>query len=302
MTKYNKFILLFILTLISCSKDKNLEDWQRQKDSENIAKIDAISGIYEGSVKLDNQTDSKQTMQIEIRAGSRILDNPSSGAIREATVDGRLSVLSDHLASTSFSHGFYDKMSNDIHLELEVNDRNNKKNIIDVIGQIENNEFNAIVENRDYPNTRKTILLKRVSEQDANSTKNAMKSLQPGHSQVSLFDFIGKLRDNFGNDQNAELIVMSSASTSEISLLDYFTPLKIVDATLNIGNGLVSIFFQNATWDADRGKLYGLRTVQTNGENNAMMIDCSEEDGWDCKYILNRVGVLYSGKLTPKFK
>lgn len=303
MMKRATFAVSFVIALTGCSKDKTLDEWKRERTAEEVAKIEAVSGSYSGTL-----TPTGERMLVELRAGTRITSAVAgASADRQGTLQGRVLIEGDQLTLLTFDQGFYDVDAHDFKIEIPVTQRNGTQVVVELTGNATGGELNGRIEARGFSELAQSF---RLSRADA-ATATSMASRARGASTsggtpalpTKLLNYTGSVKNSRGELFSAELVIMSPRTTTEQLFLDHFTPVEWIDLTFSVEGAPVLI--SNAQWDHRRGIVSGERSTANATEPTSMIVECAESqalatDGsiLDCRYILNRVGVLYQGRFT----
>ena len=127
MGKKNVAVLgALILVLSSCGKDKTIDDWRAEKANQNAAKIQAVSGLYQGSLYSSRSSSQSGALSsgdswlgglsIEIQPDSVVQDNSDkTGSEIIARIQAKVNFIDQNQKKTSFvfsqaafnSNGFF---------------------------------------------------------------------------------------------------------------------------------------------------------------------------------------------------
>lgn len=287
--------------MAGCSKDKTLDEWKRERTAEEVAKIEAVSGSYSGTL-----ASTGERMTIELRAGTRITSAiAGASSDRQGTLQGRVMLEGSQLTLLTFDEGFYDVDAHDFKIEIPVTQRNGTQAVVEISGNANGGELNGRIEARGFSELSRGFRLVRIDAASASSSASRARVASTGSGAsplpTKLLNFSGTVKNSRGESFPAELIIMSPRTTTEQLFLDHFTPVEWIDLTFSVDGAPVLI--SNAQWDHRRGIVSGERSSQSVTEPTSMVVECAENltlaaDGsvLDCRYILNRVGVLYQGR------
>lgn len=292
--------------LSACAKDQTQDEYNRQKQSEEYAKIQAIAGVYVGKMDSVDRT-QKLDVALELKAGTRISTSAgTSGTVQAATVQGRITILNDQMASVSFDQGFFDTDTLELRAALEIVDRAGVKSTVELAGKIEGDTFSGSIENQSYAETKRGLSLSRNAGESERAAVARISQGVSGRSKTLTVTYSGVLKNHTLNDkeEDGSLVLIYPVATAEQLFLEEFSPVRVVEATLNTATGLASgtsLFFPSSKVDGRRGVLYGLRQQQTGAVLAGVYLSCTQlSNGWNCEYYANDIGLIYSGVLTKK--
>ncbi|RYZ95887.1 MAG: hypothetical protein EOP11_24240, partial [Proteobacteria bacterium] len=122
LSKYTSFsFALLALALVGCGKDKNLEEYQRDKLQQNLGLYKSVEGTYSGIVR--SKTDNRVigAMQISLTAQTR--NKPSNDgqlSIGSPVLVGNVQFLDQDIINVVAPDGFYDPNTGLYNSQIEI--------------------------------------------------------------------------------------------------------------------------------------------------------------------------------------
>lgn len=284
-----------MLLLSACSKDKTLDEWKRERTAQEVAKIEAVSGNYSGTL-----TATGEPMAIELRAGTRITSSiAGASSDRQGTLTGKVTIDGESYSFLTFDQGFFDVDAHDFKIEIPVTQRNGSTIVIEISGNANGGELNGRIEARGFSELSGAFRLKRVGAA-ASASSVRLNSVNASKLPTRVANYTGTVKNARAESFAAEIVIMSPKASVEQLFLDRFTPVEWVDMTFVIDGA--APLFSNSQWDHRRGILSGERAEKSSSDQSSVVFECVEPSGstngaiLDCRYVLNRVGVLYQGR------
>ena len=309
---YKKFsiVLISALTLASCAKDRTLEDYRDEKVAEEVAKIKAVAGGYNGTLYSHKTGGVLGPVFIDVEPDTTV-GTSTDGLYQEQHVGLKSTVtfIGQQMGVLTFS-GAYDSVNSSFKLVTTLTTRRATQQELSLGGAFANGQLSGEIEATGYPGDSGFFTLSRATSSTPSSPPGTEGS-QGEDPPVQLFG--GNTNDV--HSTALKLILLTHQIGSDQAFLDNFLPVKTVDLTLDFGNGLVQVFFKNAVWDLQRGMIEG----QSNGYSSttapggaiAYEIDLTcrqrtitnpdktQDLAWLCQYVSDKQGLLFTTLLSP---
>ncbi len=133
--------------LISCAKDKNLDDFRRDQLQQSLSRITSISGLYSGAVISKMDGSNLGNLTLKFKASTNVQSN--SGDIvtnRSSIVSGSIKLQSLSTAEVSFDNGYYDYVTGDFQVTIPVPQESGVVANLSLVGIIANNRWIGSIE------------------------------------------------------------------------------------------------------------------------------------------------------------
>lgn len=299
------YFALFLF-LAACG-DRNLDDYQKDRVAEEVAKIDSISGIYDGEVIRKSDGVSLGHLVMELQPDTQInLPNDKVVAQRQVFLKGSLELRDQKSKFISFSGAYYDSTTNTFQAMISMIDSNSNLKL-DMIGKVNRSDILGTIEVKGFPESQTTFKLRRSSDQTQRPIqilKN--ESAMPEGSPLERWDAV-KVTPSSSSDAKSFFTIREIDTTSEQEFFQVFAPLKYVDAALYFSEK-TGISFSNALWDLRTGRLSAKAHLNLGSSaperdiilNCISISDVQKNLGWNCTYINNGAAVIFDFEFRKK--
>ena len=118
----NRFVFAFLaLALVACGKDRNLEDYQRDKLQQNLGLYEAKAGTYTGLVRSKRDGRVLGAMQLDLSAQVKN-QNSNDGSVSPGSpiLVGNITFLDQNEITLTAPNGYYDPNSNLYHADIQI--------------------------------------------------------------------------------------------------------------------------------------------------------------------------------------
>jgi len=301
-------ILAFYLT--ACIEDRTIDDWRREKVGEEVARIEAISGTYVGTLKSNQSNRVIGQVELVLEADTRVSargDRP--GAEKQAVLRGRFTVSSDQFRMIHFEGGSYDSEDGSFKAEANVTDVVGNLVSISFAGKVDNNVITGRVEALHQSEGAGNFELKLTDRENSDRDVNIPPSqLNPDNPQATpdskVLSYRGSATWKDPNERRTvEVLILKHSLSSDQEFLNLFSPVQWVDVTLNLDFGspqrpkVTSVYFQNAQWDTRLGTLRGSLSGGSvgNGDRYKINLNCEvTASALVCEYFSAAQGKLFT--------
>lgn len=303
MRKTLAFALLGTTLLLSCARDRNLEDYQREKIREDLGLIQAAAGIYRGVLYSNTDQSPLGAVELSLQASTRA-EKGSNGSKAESSpvLLGNLRVHGNRLMSIRINDASYDSVTGFYQANVPVKQQNGESIEVVIRGTITEGRFEGNIEAYNFHESGGTIRLERDAPlpeiASGGQTKDGSQPSQPmDEDNTALGTFRGTttfLRS--GATKPVSLVIISPNSSSEEEFLNFFLPIRTVQVTLNYGDSF-QILHPSVQWNQQTGRLLGDASVTVNLKNVTVSLRCdkaqvSGKDGLDCKTYTTTQGLI----------
>jgi hypothetical protein len=224
------------LAASGCS-DKDTYQWRESQVEQQLFKIQAVSGVYQGALRSAQGNDSWGNLSIDIEPDTGV-QNSSDGLTSEqqAQVAGTVHVDGVMTGQAAYEQAYYDPDSGIFKIEIPVTEPDNSTAKIEVEGTIANNELTGRISAAEYPEYGGTFTLKRggpaantsgLSGWGSSSSPFAMEYATDAHATTQVAMSIHRID-----------------SSPEQTLLDLMQPEHYVAVSLDLDDGLQMQFSQ----------------------------------------------------------
>lgn len=271
-----------------CAKDRDLEDYQRDKLSEELTKLQAVAGVYRGRAVSRETGKFLAGVTLDLRADTRTV-SPSE---QRPILRGSVTLHGQENATLTFSEASYDPNTG----SLKASQRMTSGYDVDVYGELRDGRLRGGLEVFGHSAQGADIDLVRdgLLPTEAPSAGVADDLLR------APWNFRGPRRVSTPPTPDDDVLMRISADvfTTEGRLSQRLMPVRRVRVVLDFGRS-VQAYFPNADWDRRTGTLAGKTNYSNNGYNYELTLECNEPAGgigtgrrFDCRYESTYGGVL----------
>jgi hypothetical protein len=285
------------LQLAGCAEDRSTEDWNREQIRRDLGKLQTAAGTYRGTVYSNLNQQALGELELTLTTSLRTL--PGSGATK---AEGQPILMANVLLrgarnmALQAQDSYYDPDTGTYRTNIPVVDSNGKTVEISLTGHIHEGIFDGTIQAGPYVNHGGTFSLTRngAPVETIPSDQTSGGSNEQGSQAIVLGTYQGTTRFHSGAKRTVYLVILSPKQSSQEDFLSLFVPVKSVQVTLNYGESL-QLLHQNAEWDQQTGTLRGTTTLNHQGENLNLALDCRQTQtngqlGWECRNFSNTLG------------
>ncbi len=282
------------LTLTSCSKDKDIEDYKREKIEEENAKVQSAAGLYQGEFQhLGERDRGLGNIRIELIPDTKIILPPGSNKPEEQLVL-KAKVTIGYLGKKyemTFPEGFFDSVNKILRGSMSINSRIDNKPIqIDLSGILEGDSFKGKI--LASGQTSFGTLFKVVRN-------GSLPADQSDAENSETLNYSGRAQYSDGTEKTIDLSLFKNNQTDDEDVLDLLLPTKTWQANIKISSTL-QLLFSNAQWDVLQNTLTGKTQVRRGLETYEFSLTCKLNSGqWSCQILSGRNGVIVSADFSP---
>lgn len=281
MKKSIVYLGLAAVALVSCAKDKTLQEYEREKLNTNLALYQSVAGSYTGVVSAKEDEQVLGAMELTLRAETQV--NPGgNGDTASGTpiLVGNIRFLDENVIPLTAPIGYYDPSTGAYSAEIRINKTGDGVKVVNLTGNLANGSLQGEIATRDFPGSGGKFQLIRGGKNIYDLLKEARPE-RPNDSNGSR-----QVRAFLGNTdfQQAEvrkavrIVLLQPIKGNEEDLLDLIDPIKKVQVSFNYSQTL-NLLFSNATYDIRQGTLNGQRSIILNGQTQEMTLDCLNQEG-----------------------
>lgn len=302
----NRVKILILLAAVtasfaSCAKERTLEDWRRDRVTEQLAQIQARSGTYSGSAVLSSGERLGFELQVEPDTEISLTRDPISTSL-QAALQGRVRVWLDRsVYSLRFRGGSIDPNNGGFKVEIPVMLRNGTVAELALSGTLDGGQAQGRFGAALLPELSSTFQATRggvVAESEK------LKENIP-----SRLEYTSQLLFSDGSTSPSTFSLIHSPATVDQEIYDLFDEVRWTHVELKIDG--VSYLIP-AQWRWMEKRLVGIFS-SGQGASGATAgfsgrLECFEKkggaiaEGWDCKYdsVSAQSGVGFTGTLVPR--
>lgn len=279
-------------SMFGCAKDKNMQDYQSDQVQQQMAKINAVAGVYSGEAVSNLDSTVLGAIQLNFRPNTVVQagNTTNVNTTQSVVVSGQVSLTGLYNASVSFNNGTYNDLTGEFQVTIPVTllDKTTKKNI-DLVGHISNGQFIGSLSTDDIEKYQANLTLTR------NAQPTNVDKLEPSGTRIQQikrtspgFNYIGD-RNKGSETVQARLFFVNKDNLPEQQFYKLISPTRLVDVNIDMNPWIINL--PNSTIDDNLG------TIE--GSNAAVGLHCDhfgntkeEANGYDCTVTSNRVPVL----------
>ncbi len=298
-------ILLSILgfaLLVSCAKDKTLEEYQRDKNRNEMAQYQAVTGNYSGIVASKESGEILGAMEITLETDTKPAGSNQSGGnqqISNALASGNpilttnVRFLDSQIISLASEKSYYDPDTGAYSVEFLVRKTGEGIKTVFISGNINGASLTGQIATREYPASGGRFSLTRNGKSIEQLLKEA-RPTQPDNKEnkKQVKAFIGNTDfTRAAETRPVRVVMLQPLKGNEEDLLDVIDPVKKVQLSFNYSQTL-NLLFPNATYDVRQSLLTGEITFTRNGQSQQMSLECTlpPEGSLQCTHLTTGSG------------
>jgi hypothetical protein len=302
MRRYALSVLLLAATaggLSGCVPDQNQEDYNRQKLTEELSKLEPIRGTFRGVLKA--ASDSETLGALELTFSPQIKVVPGGASMR---ADGR-PVLNARLQfedrenklAASVTDSYFDPETGRFQLTLAITRAAGRTEEMTLGGILNSDTLSGELTIASLGTHAGTFSLKRAGNSGSLTDIAQKLSTKPWFTAPSS-SRDGITRFATGQERLSRIVILDPETTPEEAFLNRFAPVRVVQFTLNYGDS-VKLVNENAIWDERTRVLSGKAKMGT----FEVITHCSSPDAasWSCTHEVAGVGETATSEFAPTF-
>ena len=284
-------IALPVLYISGCGQDKTLDQYNHDKAQQDLAKVQSVSGTYNGILLSSADKSTIGPLSIALVGGTQISNaTQGSTSVQQATLRGTITVSGTQKTSVEFVQGFYDSDNGTFQIDVPVTLQSGATSTIDLAGSFDGSgamngtlKILGYTDNGGYFSLGKDAALPQVTPSASISrnqtiVNSALKYQGKATSQGSTADVVMSFNPGITNhDQN---------------FANLFNPVKLITVSLTY-DAKAGVVFTNAQWDQRTGIPSGVIDGQSsdNTKYESVLI-CNQtttdvtKTGWKCHYSI----------------
>jgi hypothetical protein len=300
-----------------CAKDMTVDDWRRAKVSEEVQKIEEISGFYQGRALRESSAEELGGIEMTLESDTRVAERRDRpGAEKQAVLRGKIAVfVQAQPLLLNFEDGSYDSEDGSFSAQVVISDSSGAPTTIKFTGTAKEGRVSGRMEVIGLSGSVIEYALGRArpeeSQLGAAESPGGSSAKDSGETEGDrVLKYVGQAQWYAQGDVSAtEVLILKRALSSDQEFLDWLNPVRAVDVSLKVNFGTVarprvtSVFFQNAQWDARLGVLRGRFEGGGMGvERYLLSLDCEvSEAELACDYLSSIQGQLFrlEARLDP---
>ena len=283
-------LVLPVCLITACGQDKTLDQYNHEKAQQDLAKVQAVSGTYNGVLLSNADKSTIGPMSIELVGGTQITNaTQGSTSVQQATLRGTITLSGAQTTSVEFVQGFYDSDSGTFQVDVPVTLQNGSPSTIDLAGSFDGKggmngtlKILGYTENGGYFALGKGAALPAVTQGAAISASRSIVDSGLGYHGTANVK---------GSTTAAVLTLSSGFTTRDQSFANLFNPIKFLTINYSTGDGS-GLAFPNSQWDQRSGVLSGVRdgTTASDGAPWEATLTCTQtstdvtKTGWNCHF------------------
>ena len=297
---FNRLIFLMLSILISCAKDKNLDDFRRDQLQQNLSRITSISGQYSGPVISKIDGSNLGNLILKFKASTNVQSN--SGDIltnRSSIVSGSIKLQSLSTAEVSFDNGYYDYVTGDFQVTISVPQESGVVANLSLVGIIANERWIGSIEIKGQTQNGADLNLLK------NSPPTNITAIEAGGTRLEQlrrmnYRFIGLYKIDTSITP-FKLTFISRDILPVHFFYKIFSPIRQVSINCDMTD--FELNFSNAVLDDNAGTLVAHDPTDNQGHPARATLSCNKFEegiafGWDCE--LQTKNVLLKTHLIAK--
>ena len=294
-------IMSSIFILLSCGKDKNMDDFRRDQLQQSFARITSISGSYSGPVMSKVDGSNLGNILLKFKASTDVQSN--SGRVsndQSVLVSGSINLKSLTTTEVTFDNGFYDDVTGDFQVTIPVAQDGGVTAKISLTGHISEDHWIGSIDVKDQEEYGASLnLTKDAPPSNTSSLEVGGVRLQ----QIKKLDYLyeGTYRAA-GTTAPIKMSFINRDIFPEQSLYKLFSPIRQVSVNCDLTQFEVN--FSNASLDDKNGLLVAHDPTDQQGHPARASLTCKKFEtgsdfGWDCE-IQTKAGLIETHLIAKK--
>ena len=298
-------LVLPVCLITACGQDKTLDQYNHDKAQQDLAKVQAVSGTYNGVLLSNADKSAIGPMSIELVGGTQITNaTQGSTSVQQATLRGTITLSGTQQSSVEFVQGFYDSDTGTFQVDVPVTLQNGTTSTIDLAGSFDGKGgMSGTLNILGYTDNGGTFSLGKGAALPAVTQGAAISKNQiVGSGQT----YQGTAIEN-GKTTGVVLTLSTGVTTRDQDFANIFNPIKFLTINYSLGDG-AGLAFLNSQWDQRNGTLNGVKDgTASDGTPYEATLTCHQatpdvtKTGWNCQYKMSNGGSVmnYSFTVTP---
>lgn len=295
-----------------CAKDRNAEEYQREKADATMAQYNRAGGQYSGVAYSQENGEVLGAMQLSLRA-ERLVTPPREGnsAIGSPNLVGSLKFLDEAITTLNVPVSFYDPSTGTYQAEIRISrggsaggnngggDGENggdqlraAQETVVLSGTISADSITGFFHSSANPELGGRFVLRKNGESMQTLLERARPGWRPDpNGRNKVRSFVGETEFTLANTTRpAHVIMLQPRTGTETDFLDLISPVKTVELSFNYSQSL-HIVFEKALFDRRQGLITGSTVLTVNNQKlMRMTIECRVGEHLRCNH-LNASGV-----------
>jgi hypothetical protein len=276
------FSFLSLALLVSCAKDKTLEEYDREKARNEMAEYQAVAGNYSGIVTSKESGEILGAMEVTLETDTKPAGNNSSGQLGNALAKGtpilttNVRFLDSQIISLASDKSYYDPDTGAFSVEFLVRKTGEGIKTVFISGNINGSGLLGQIATREYPASGGKFALTK----NGRSIEQLLKEARPNQpdnkeNKKQVRAFIGSTEFTRAEEfRPVRVVMLQPIKGNEEDLLDVIDPVKKVQLSFNYSQTL-NLLFPNATFDVRQNLITGEITFTRNGQSQQMSLECN---------------------------
>ena len=299
--------ILPVCFITACGQDKTLDQYNHDKAQQDLAKVQAVSGTYNGVLLSNADNAMIGPMSVELVGRPQISSgtNQGSTSVQQATLTGTITLSGAQQTSVEFVQGFYDSDNGTFQVDVPITLQNGTPATVDLAGSFDGNgamngtlKILGFTSNGGYFSLGKGAALPQVTPAAAIARDQTVVNAGLTYQGTATRNQV---------TTNVVMAFTPGITTRDQDFANRFNPIKYI--TVNItygGNG--GVVFPNTQWDQRTGLLKGVLEGQNpDNTKSEQVLICNQSNpdatktNWNCQYQVSNGTTLfnYSFVLTP---
>ena len=292
--------LILALGLTGCSRDRDTDDYRKEKVLEELARLNTISGTYTGELKSRATGEKLGNISVQLQADTTADRTPDGTRTEERPVlRTRVSYIGQHPLTLVFSAASYDSTANTIKSQSAVTKTDKTVYQVDLIGVIKGDSLEGSIQAFGYPENAAVF----VANKGVQPTEQG--DLPPDFREFNQSYIGSTVTSANGTQISPRLRILSNPLSREEEFLELVLPIRNVRATLSLGLN-AEVVFSQARWDEQTGNLQGIAELGTSDIKTNILLKCHQTNipglqipGWSCDYSSSITQGTHTVAFTP---
>lgn len=286
-TNRSLFLLALFAALAGCGKDRTIDEFNGQKNSDDQAETDRVAGTYTGTLYAKKDGKPMGALTVDFSADTRVEGGDQSSVV-SAQVTLETNDKSGRTSETiHLADGRYDLVNHSFRINTTVGFTRLQSATLTIAGTVNDGVMKGKIEVPNYVDFGGTYRL--VKDAPVADVAAGPSTLDRARGTRAT-----NYRGRASTDQNATLdarfIYTPSTRNADQRFFDRFFPLRSGNVTVSLGDesSPVVVAFPDALWDTRRGTLTGVAGGNVPGQTPySITLNCQEtgdfrNPGWDC--------------------
>jgi hypothetical protein len=283
---------LALLSATGCVKDRDYEDFRRDKLAEDLSELAPAAGTYRGSLTSKQSGLALGALEITLTPQVKTIPGMSGDKADGAPVLSVQITFQD--AETRFAltalDSYFDRISGRLEVTLPISRANGRSEQLVLSGFVADKGLGGQLQITGASELAASFHLEKNTSESISEIAQKLvgqKSRDPNSISAS---WKGTTKFHSGVERPVSVVFIEPNTSPEELFLNRFAPIQVVQFTLNYDDS-VKLVHEGALWDRRTGKLTGKARIARGTQVSEIVTECeSVQETWNCMHQSQGLG------------